>query len=120
LCRSCVLLLGWHGGGYEWGMSVNIIAEKFFPRSQLVEVHQDGSERPIKRGVLVCIGRRGEYVTERATEFWSVRQADDCLAGERKTMGSDLVCLPIRFTGKALLVSLTDTNGKQWFSWIHP
>lgn len=63
---------------------------------------------------------RGEYVTERATEFWSVRQADDCLAGERKTMGSDLVCLPIRFTGKTLLVCLTDTNGKQWFSWIHP
>lgn len=42
------------------GMNVNIIAEKFFPKSRLVEVHQDGSERPIKRGVLVCIGRRAD------------------------------------------------------------
>lgn len=61
----------------------------------------------------------GQYITERATEFWSVRSEGDCLAGERKTMGSELICQPLRFTGKSLLVCLTDTNGKQWFSWIH-
>lgn len=62
----------------------------------------------------------GQYITERATEFWSKRDADDCLAGERKTMGSELICQPLRLTDHALLVMLTDTKGNDWFSWIHP
>lgn len=62
----------------------------------------------------------GEYVTERATEFWSKFDSDFCLAGERKTIGSDVVCHPMRYEKSALLVCLKEHGtGKFWYSWIH-
>lgn len=60
-----------------------------------------------------------QYILERATCFFSTRDQSDCLAGDRKLIGSDVTCTPIRFTGKALLVSVFDTTGKAWFAWIH-
>lgn len=61
----------------------------------------------------------GQYLTERATDFWSKRDDADCLAGERKCLGSEIACTPLRFTGSALLVYVEDTAGKTWYSWIH-
>ncbi len=61
----------------------------------------------------------GQYILERATDFWSRRDADDCLAGERKLIGSDVVCSPLRFNGSALLVYLVDSHNQTWFAWIH-
>lgn len=61
----------------------------------------------------------GEYELERATDFWTQRDDTDCLAGERQFMGSGLMCKPLRFTGKSLLVYLVDTKGTTWFAWIH-
>lgn len=61
----------------------------------------------------------GEFITERATDFWSQCRKHLC-CGERKVFGSELHCQPLSFNGHSLLVCLTETNGKTWFSWIHP
>jgi len=66
----------------------------------------------------------GHYTTERATDFWSKTVAPypgvyPTLAGERMTIGSEVQCVPLFFTGRALLVSITDSKGRDWFSWIH-
>ena len=62
----------------------------------------------------------GEYVTERATTFWSRHDVrDGTCTGEKMLVGSDLPCQTIRLTGSALLVCLTDTKGRDWFAWIH-
>lgn len=66
----------------------------------------------------------GEYELERLTDFWSRRDSADCLAGERKVVGSGVMVAPMRYVrqngGNAcLLVCVTDTQDQTWYAWIH-
>lgn len=67
----------------------------------------------------------GQFYTEGVTEFWSatmpdpLREGCPTLAGERLTVGSEVHCRPLRFTGNALLVCLQDSKGRTWYSWVH-
>lgn len=61
----------------------------------------------------------GEYELEYATDFWSKRDSTDCLAGERKLLGSGIMCATLRFSGSALLVSVEDSANQVWYAWIH-
>lgn len=61
----------------------------------------------------------GQFLTEGVTDFWSRKFGDGPdLGGERLTVGSEVACLPVKFTGQALLVCLTDIKGRDWFSWV--
>lgn len=72
-----------------------------------------------QRAYLQDCFRNGQCELPRATDFWSQMDAQKCLAGERKLIGSGVTCISLLFTGSALLVMLTDSKGKDWYSWIH-
>lgn len=63
----------------------------------------------------------GNFCLERHQTFWSQIDNNDVLMGDRKEMGSELNCQTIKLgkNNKSLLVGLTDTKGKNWYSWIH-
>ena len=60
----------------------------------------------------------GEYQLERPIVFFAQRDESDCLLGEQKTIGSEIICQPLRWTGQALLVCVTDKNDN-WYAWVH-
>ena len=53
--------------------------------------------------------------------FFDKIDSTDILGGNKQDMGSGLACSPIRLSKnkKALLISLTDTKYKNWYSWFH-
>jgi hypothetical protein len=63
----------------------------------------------------------GQFVLECPQWFWPKISHDDILTGEHKNIGSGLTCQTIKLdkSNKSLLVSLTDTKGNYWYSWIH-
>jgi hypothetical protein len=66
----------------------------------------------------------GAYELERLTDFWSQRDSTDCLAGERKAIGSGVMVTPLRYVTQSkgnacLLVCITDTKNRTWHAWIH-
>jgi hypothetical protein len=64
----------------------------------------------------------GEYITERATDFWRNHNQSSVMFlgnGERQVFCSGLKCKPLKLTGHSMLVALVDSNSLVWYSWIH-